>query len=82
MSYVGAPSDTVPIDGDKMRQFRLDPTLGGGVSQYGLARRASLSRGFISDIELGRRQPRMLAARSIAEALGVTVADLLRDERP
>ena len=70
-------SDTVPIDGAKMRRYR-DTVVGGGkVSQYTLARRTSLSRSFISDIENGRRQPRMLAARAIAEALGVTVDDLI-----
>lgn len=70
-------STTLPVDGKKVRQYRVNPQFGGGISQYTLADRASLSRSYIADIEAGRRQPRFLAARSIAEVLGVTVDDLL-----
>ena len=64
---------TIPIDPEKfhyMRKVYVD------ISQYTLAERAGLSRSFVADIEKGRRQPRELAARALAEALGVTVDDL------
>lgn len=65
---------TIPVDPQKFKRLRKerDPEL----SQYDLAKKAGLSRSFISDIENGRRQPRALAARSIAEVLGVSVEDL------
>lgn len=66
---------TIPIDPEKFVQARdlLN------VSQYELARRSGLSRSFVSDIEKSRRLPRALAARALADALGVTVEDLIVD---
>jgi DNA-binding XRE family transcriptional regulator len=63
---------TVPIDPKKFWQARDNAN----VSQYTLARNSGLSRSFVSDIENGRRQPRSLAAESLAKALGLTVEDL------
>jgi len=63
---------TIPIDPEKFLRARNALFL----SQYELARRSGLSRSFVSDIEKERRQPRALAARALAEALGVTVEDL------
>ena len=64
---------TIPIDPEKFKAARN----GNGYSQYVLARNSGLSRSFISDIEKGRRQPRALAAESLAKALGMTVEDLI-----
>ena len=73
-------SDTVPFDGRKVRFYRNHSSYGGGMSQYAFAKKCQLSRSFIADIEQGRRSPRPLAAQSIAEALGVTIDDLLVDQ--
>ena len=69
---------TIPINAEKFVQARNRL----GVSQYELARRSGLSRSFVSDIEKSRRLPRALAARALADALGVTLEDLIIDERP
>lgn len=63
---------TIQIDPEKFLRARKFL----GLSQYELARRSGLSRSFISDIEHSRRQPRALAARALADALGVVVEDL------
>jgi transcriptional regulator with XRE-family HTH domain len=65
---------TIPIDPEKFvaARKRLGP-----ISQYELARRSGLSRSFVSDIEKSRRLPRALAAQALADALGVTVEDLI-----
>lgn len=62
----------IPIDPNKLRSERKKR----GFSQYDLAKRAGVSRSFISDIEQGRKQPRQLTARAIALALGHVVEDL------
>jgi transcriptional regulator with XRE-family HTH domain len=64
---------TIPIDPEKFAQARTEL----GVSQYELARRSGLSRSFVSDIEKSRRLPRGLAAKALADALGVSVQDLI-----
>jgi len=67
-----APATTIKTDPTRLRALRKR----WGLSQYEVARRSGLSRSFISDLEAGRRQPRLLAARSLAETLGVEVSDL------
>lgn len=74
-------SGVVPVDGKKVRYYRDHGGYGGSMTQYTLAKRTHLSRSFIADIEQGRRQPRRLAAQAIAEALGVTIDDLLVDDQ-
>ena len=66
-------ADTIPINPVRLKKFRGAPL---NMTQEMLAKRSGLSRSFISDLESGRRQPRLLAARSISQALGVTVEDL------
>jgi len=66
------PSSTIQTSPDILKALRKRY----GLSQYEVARRSGLSRSFISDLEAGRRQPRPLAARSLAETLGVEVQDL------
>jgi len=67
-----ATASTIPTDPDTLRTLRKRY----GLSQYEVARRSGLSRSFISDMEAGRRQPRLLAARALAETLGVEIEDL------
>lgn len=63
---------TITIDIEKFLMYKKRV----GLSQYGIAKVTGLSRSFISDIENGRRKPRELSARAIADALGVTVEDI------
>lgn len=44
-----------------------------------LADKAGISKGNLSDIENGKKDPRYLTLAFIAEALGITVATLLRE---
>lgn len=73
---------TVPMDPEKLKAARESlytrrNDVGMNYSQYSLARDSGVSRSFISEIELGRKQPRTLAAKAIAEALRVEVDDLI-----
>lgn len=63
------------LDGDRIRALRTRI----GWSQYDLAAKTGLSRAFIGDLELGNRRARKLAAEAIAKALGVSVADLVKN---
>jgi transcriptional regulator with XRE-family HTH domain len=49
------------------RQLGIDP----------LAKRANLSKGNLSDIETGRRDPRCSTLHAIAKALGVSFSELV-----
>lgn len=51
-----------------------------GLSQEELAGRAGLDRTYISGVERGVRNPTIRTAKKIADALGVSLGDLLRDE--
>src|SRR5258707_1119851 len=54
-----------------------------GLSQQALAVRAGLSISVVSRLEQGAQDnPRLHTIKAIADALGVTVDDLLREERP
>lgn len=44
-----------------------------------LAKKAGISKSTLSDIENGKKDPRYLTLAFIAEALGITVATLLRE---
>ena len=48
-----------------------------GLSAAGLARQTGLSAPYISQIETGAREPGIKALKSIAQALGVDVDDLI-----
>jgi transcriptional regulator with XRE-family HTH domain len=60
----------------KMREARLDS----GLSQEELHQATGVSRDTISRIEGGTRNPHPRTLRKIAQALGVTVADLRKRE--
>ena len=60
--------------GKTVRQIRLAK----GLSQAELARRCDLSREYINKIEAGKYDPPLSTINALAEALGVSVAKLLR----
>jgi transcriptional regulator with XRE-family HTH domain len=62
----------VEVDAMKLRDLRLDA----GYSQAELAERAGLTREAISMMETGKRSPYPRTMRKLADALGVTVADI------
>ena len=49
-----------------------------GMSMEKVAYEASISKGNLSDIEAGRRNPRYCTLRSIAHALGLTTSELIQ----
>lgn len=51
---------------------------GKGVSQEAFAFEAGIHRTYVSDIERGARNPTITVVERLADALGVTAADLLR----
>ena len=53
-----------------------------GFSQDALARKAHMSQTFLSNVERGKADPSLSTLKRLAAALGVTVCDLVRDERP
>ncbi|MBC7980361.1 MAG: helix-turn-helix domain-containing protein [Armatimonadetes bacterium] len=58
--------------GERIRELRLQK----GISLRELARRADVSRSFLSDIEVGRSYPSEDALERIARELGVSPANL------
>ena len=50
-----------------------------GISLERLAYEMGVSKGNLSDIEHGKRDPRYTTLRSIAEGLEISIAQLLRD---
>lgn len=65
--------------GDVVRQQREDS----GISQEDLADRAGLHRTYISLIERGLRTSSITTVQRLAEALGVSMTDLIaRTEKP
>lgn len=58
--------------GKAVREFRSER----GISQEALAHRAGLDRTYLSGIERGERNPSLLNLYRIADALGVTLAEL------
>lgn len=69
-------SSTMRDFGALTRKRRLDL----GMAQAELARRVGLARAHISRIECGRRGTRLETAVSIANALGVSLSELLKEE--
>jgi transcriptional regulator with XRE-family HTH domain len=53
-----------------------------GVSQDALSKQAKMSQTFLSNVERGKADPSLSTLKRLAAALGVTVCDLVRDERP
>lgn len=62
--------------GDNIRRARE----AAGLTQYRLAKLADITPGWLRDIETGRnRNPGVAVVRRIAKALGVDLAELLRE---
>jgi XRE family transcriptional regulator, fatty acid utilization regulator len=70
--------DGAVVLGARIRHFRTEASM--TLDDLGTALGMSASR--LSLIENGRREPRVSELPALAEALGVRVADLLRDEAP
>jgi transcriptional regulator with XRE-family HTH domain len=58
----------------RLRQIRE----GKGMTQDTLAKKAGVSRAYLSRLEMGRHDPPLSRLRKLAKALGVPVADLVR----
>ena len=50
-----------------------------GLSQKALADKAKVSQGKVSEYESGKSVPRLDSARRIADALGVSINDLMEE---
>jgi len=61
--------------GRRLRYLRAQT----GLTQLELARRASMNRTYVSRLERGRILPRYVALVRLAESLGVSTAELVRD---
>lgn len=61
--------------GERIRKYRLMR----GLSQKELAKRMNISQQAIAKFEKTNIQPKLSTARNFAEALGVTVGDLVTD---
>ena len=66
------------ILGDRIADMRLSR----GITQFRLAEMTGLSRVFIGYIEQGKRSATILTYLDIVTALGYTLNDLVREERP
>jgi len=71
--HLGNPSKLLQLLGMTIRQARQDQHL----SQPAIAAKAGLSFGYISEIELGQRNLSVLSLVRIANALAISVAQLL-----
>ena len=60
--------------GEKVRRYRLER----GLTQEAFADRSGFSQQYISDLERGRRNPTVVSLFELAQALGVTPADLVQ----
>lgn len=59
--------------GKQVRRLRR----GEDLSQYRLGKRAGLHMNYISDVELGKRNPSLVSICQLAQGLGVKVRDLM-----
>ncbi|MBT9395240.1 helix-turn-helix domain-containing protein [Hymenobacter sp. NST-14] len=69
------------MDGDPVKSFGLvikRIRKAQGLSQESLATDANLDRAFISQVENGRKQPSLLTIFRLADALKLSVSDLLK----
>lgn len=64
--------------GDRIREIREAQKL----TQYQLASRSGVSKGFLSDIENNKRNPSSEYVLKLANALGASIDFLLRGEEP
>ncbi|MDM7853888.1 XRE family transcriptional regulator [Cellulomonas alba] len=73
----GAPHDSLTL-GRRVRHLRT----GRGLTLEALGHRVGVTPSLLSLVENGRREPRLALLRGLADALDVTVADLLDTEPP
>lgn len=59
--------------GEKLREARLRR----GISQEKMAELAGLHRTYVSSVELGKRNVSLVNIQRLAEAVGVSMADLM-----
>lgn len=50
-------------------------------SQMELSRRSGVSQSFINDLEAGTKQPTLTTLKKLANALGVSVSELLEEDQ-
>lgn len=64
----------------ELKALRIDSQL----SQAELAERAGISQGYLSELERGEKQPTLPVLKSLASALGISVAALIdgNDNKP
>lgn len=60
--------------GNNFKRIRTEK----GLSQVDIARNLGVSRGFVSNIESGKRNPTLSTITRLANALGVTIDALLK----
>lgn len=71
---VGMARDVCTLFGERIRSLRQDR----GWRQLDLAEEAGINENFVSDLELGRKEPCLKTIQALANAFGVTVSELLR----
>ena len=52
------------------------------ISQEALAKLAGMSQTFLSNVENGKSDPSLTTLRRLAGVLGVSISDLIEDEKP
>ena len=60
--------------GNNLKKIRTEK----GLSQVDIARELGVSRGFVSNIESGKRNPTLSTLTRLATALGVSTNELLK----
>ena len=70
-----ADSPSLVALGEAIRRLRLAQ----GISQEELAHRCAIDRAYMSSIERGKQNPGIVSVLSIAAALGVTGAELMKE---
>ena len=52
------------------------------LSQRALAERAKMSQTYLCNVEMGKADPSLSTLKRLAQALGVTVSELVQEPRP
>ncbi len=60
--------------GKNLKRIRIEK----GISQVDIARSLKVSRGFISNIENGKTNPTLATITKLADAVGVSINELLK----
>ena len=73
--YIGFMEDSESKKmGNNLKRIRTEK----GLSQVDIARQLDVSRGFVSNIESGKRNPTLSTLTRLAKALGVSTDELLK----